>query len=914
MEKAKVILGHSIIIILALYFLGVGAVLAQDIELIGSYEYLSLKSVAVDGNYAFLGSHLYGDMLVMDISDPANPELIYEYQPSNGGRKISIQDNFLYAACGISGMDMIDISNPLDILLVGHWSIGSQLNDVFVSGQTAYVAMMSDGIYILDISQPDDPYILGHYPYTDHFNIFCIFVSGDYACAGGDGAWGWLGIKIFDVSDPADPIHISSLETLSIPRDLIIRDNIVYLADDEAGLTIIDIADPSEPSIISNLPTGNRARALVVEGDLAYVADRYAGLSIINISDPSNPSLLSSLDTGGDARSIFQDGYYTFLIAEEYNDDYSLFGIFWYTQMDSGAVSGIVTNEMGEPLADVAVSVIDAPMTDITESGGDYLLEGFYTGDYDIRFTHPYYADTVVTGITIESGLMTYLDVTMGYPPLADVGVSSIISPIDSVLEGAPYPPITEITNFGYDPQTFDLVFEIYILNTDVLLFADTATAYGITEMTIDTIAFENTFTPGHATSYDLISYSILPGDEDAANDTATAICHSYLVYPVIEEVSVFTAPSMILDLYVSNNLAFLCTSNDLMIVDVSDPENPSLAGLFGGHFLCVSVAGDYAYLYSSLPGNLLSVVDISNPAYPTLVGSCDFGGSHPIWDMFVQGNYAFLTDHLFDGIHVVDIADPTNPSYLTTYDAPAGIRSVFVLGDYAYLSAGDYGLQILDISIPENPVFVGSYDTPGSSIRTFVENDYAYVADTSSLQILDISNPSFPVFTGQFDAYTTIWSVKVHFEYAYILDALYELQILDVSSPETPVYAGGYDYGAIFDHCVRGDYIYLADAIFLRILKFVTGGSDCQFIAGDANHNGINNELADVITMIGGYRGSLPPDYTCICPPHGMDFVPEFDVDGNCISLELNDVVRMIAGYRGTATVSSCIDCPGSR
>jgi hypothetical protein len=509
---------------------------------------------------------------------------------------------------------------------------------------------------------------------------------------------------------------------------------------------------------------------------------------------------------------------------------------------------------------------------------------------------------------------MTYLDVTMEYPPPADVGVSSIISPIDSVLEGAPYPPRTEITNFGYDPQTFDVVFEIYILNADILVFADTTTAYDIAEMTIDTITFENTFTPGHAASYDLISYSILPGDEDAENDTATAICHSYKVYPVIEEVSVFTASSMILDLYVSNNLALLCTSYDLIIVDVSDPENPSLVSLFGEHFRYVSVVGDYAYLYSSSSGHLLSVVDISNPADPALVGSCELEGSGDIWDLIVESNYAFLTDHSFHAIHVVDIADPTNPSYLTTYDAPQDVKSVFVLEDYAYLSAGDYGLQILDISIPENPVFVGSYDTPGSSVRTFVVNDYAYVADTSSLQILDISNPSFPVFTSQFDAYTTIWSVKVHFEYAYILDALYELQILDVSSPETPVYAGGYDYGSIFDHCVRGDYIYLADAIFLRILRFVTGGSDCRFIAGDANHNGVNNELADVIAMIGGYRGSLPPDYTCICPPHGTDFVPEFDVDGNCIALELNDVVRMIAAYRGTATVSSCIDCPGSR
>ena len=587
--------------------------------------------------------------------------------------------------------------------------------------------------------------------------------------------------------------------------------------------------------------------------------------------------------------------------------------ILWYTQMDSGAVSGTVTNEMGEPLENVAVSVVDAPMRDVTGSAGDYLLEGFYTGDYDIRFTHAYYADTVVTGVTVESGLMTYLDVIMEYPPLADAGVSTIISPIDSVLEGAPYPPISEITNFGYDPQTFDVVFEIYVSDTDDLIFADTATAYDVLEMTIDTIAFQNSFIPGHATSYDLISYTILPGDENAQNDTATAICHSYRVYPEVEDVSAFTAYSLIVDLYVSNNLAILCTDDDLMIVDVSDPENPYLVSPFGGHFLHVSVVGDYAYLYSGLPGNLLSVVDISNPAYPALVGSCDFGGSRDIWDLFVQGNYAYLTDYSYYGIHVVDVADPTEPAYLATYDAPEGIFSVFVLGDYAYLSASYYGLQILDISIPESPVFVGSYDTPGRSYRTFVENNYAYVADSSNLQILDISNPSNPVFTSQFDAHHLIWSVKVQFEYAYILDGIFGLEILDISWPQTPVYAGGYDpeEGGM-GFCVRGDYIYLAEFNLLRILRFAAGGSDCQYIAGDVDHNGIPLELSDLIAMISIYRGSALPAYTCICPAHGDDFAPEADPDGNCVAFELSDVIRMIAAYRGTATVSSCEDCPG--
>ena len=92
-----------------------------------------------------------------------------------------------------------------------------------------------------------------------------------------------------------------------------------------------------------------------------------------------------------------------------------------------------------------------------------------------------------------------------------------------------------------------------------------------------------------------------------------------------------------------------------------------------------------------------------------------------------------------------------------------------------------------------------------------------------------------------------------------------------------------------------------------------MTGGGDCVYIPGDCDHNGTPLELGDVIAMIGIYRGSVEPYYTCDCPPHGVTFAPEADPNGNCIAFELGDVVTEIGAYRGTAEASGCIDCPGS-
>lgn len=87
----------------------------------------------------------------------------------------------------------------------------------------------------------------------------------------------------------------------------------------------------------------------------------------------------------------------------------------------------------------------------------------------------------------------------------------------------------------------------------------------------------------------------------------------------------------------------------------------------------------------------------------------------------------------------------------------------------------------------------------------------------------------------------------------------------------------------------------------------------DCVYVPGDVNHNGTPLELGDVVAMIGNYRGTADPAYTCDCPPHGAEFAATADPNGNCVALELSDVVTEIGAYRGTTEASGCSDCPGS-
>lgn len=86
-----------------------------------------------------------------------------------------------------------------------------------------------------------------------------------------------------------------------------------------------------------------------------------------------------------------------------------------------------------------------------------------------------------------------------------------------------------------------------------------------------------------------------------------------------------------------------------------------------------------------------------------------------------------------------------------------------------------------------------------------------------------------------------------------------------------------------------------------------------CEYVPGDCDHNTVPLEIVDILAMIGLYRGTISPIYTCACPPHGLEFVPEADPNGNCVAMELNDVIIEIGAYRGNVNVSSCADCPGT-
>ena len=191
----------------------------------------------------------------------------------------------------------------------------------------------------------------------------------------------------------------------------------------------------------------------------------------------------------------------------------------------------------------------------------------------------------------------------------------------------------------------------------------------------------------------------------------------------------------------------------------ITDDETTVLDGASS-----IYVSGKYAYV-ASQTDNGVEILDISDPSNPTHVGAItdnettELEGARGI---YVSGKYAYIASIIDDGVEILDISDPSNPTHVgaITDDETTkldGARSIHVSGKYAYVAAVfDNGVEILDISDPSNPTHAGAISDDETTElfyahSIYVSGKYAYVAAfiDDGVEILDISDPSNPTHVG---------------------------------------------------------------------------------------------------------------------------------------------------------------------
>jgi len=216
----------------------------------------------------------------------------------------------------------------------------------------------------------------------------------------------------------------------------------------------------------------------------------------------------------------------------------------------------------------------------------------------------------------------------------------------------------------------------------------------------------------------------------------------------------------------------------------------------------CIEVEGSYAYV--GLP-DALGVFDVTY-SYLSMEGSTPV--THGLNDVAVTGNHVIGVNPA--GLLVFDVSSPQQPQQIASLPLEDGYR-VRLDGGIAYVAGDADGLYVVDVSDPGNPTLIGGYDTVGSSASVTVAGRHAYLGqNVEDLVITDISRPNAVQFVSQSGEGTTNESVLVG-DYLYVTDWYTQaLRVVDVSDVSNPI-----DVGGVFDfYAVRittdGEYLYV--------------------------------------------------------------------------------------------------------
>jgi hypothetical protein len=230
-----------------------------------------------------------------------------------------------------------------------------------------------------------------------------------------------------------------------------------------------------------------------------------------------------------------------------------------------------------------------------------------------------------------------------------------------------------------------------------------------------------------------------------------------------------------------------------LAIVDVTNPTTPVALGdtdqPFYGSRLAVN--GTLSVVSGGSLG--LKVVDVSNPTAPKMLGglggvmgAVGMAGQYAYVDNLIAGNPAH------DDLVVINLSTPSSPSIVGRVSLPAAAGTIEVIGSYAYVAAGAYGLQVVDVSTPTSPRIVASADTAGTATRLAVASGYAYVADNTSVVSIDVHTPTSPRIVGSFA--TSATNVAVAGNRLHVLGGA-QYKIIDITNPASPVQLSATDY-----------------------------------------------------------------------------------------------------------------------
>lgn len=273
----------------------------------------------------------YGGVTYVDVSDPANPQVLGVYSGGAGSFDAWLDGTTIYLADGSGGLLVLDASNPGNMRRIGKLDTPDLLYYVDQVNGYPVVSNPNSGILVFDpYSNPDFPQIASQIfipPVQSTFS-WDISASGDLLYVSTVGG----GVRIYNLSNPQAPVSVGSF---SVPSDYVFDvfadGDTAYVGAMQNGVIILNVSDPSSPSVYSRVDLWGAG----YEGELVGLAESggvvavgmshkilvqelpWKGIIIIDATDPENPRItanvtLAQMGVTGDIWDVAMEGNLVF--------------------------------------------------------------------------------------------------------------------------------------------------------------------------------------------------------------------------------------------------------------------------------------------------------------------------------------------------------------------------------------------------------------------------------------------------------------------------------------------------------------------------------------------------------------------------------------------------------------------------
>jgi hypothetical protein len=124
------------------------------------------QRVHVDGDIAFVSTNIDG-LLIIDVSDPTNPQLIGQSNPPGSTQAFSVQDSYAYVLSN-GNLWVIDISDFSTPIAVGTLDLDDTMLSITTVGDYAYITTTAgEELLVVDISNPIFPTLVQSFRHFD---------------------------------------------------------------------------------------------------------------------------------------------------------------------------------------------------------------------------------------------------------------------------------------------------------------------------------------------------------------------------------------------------------------------------------------------------------------------------------------------------------------------------------------------------------------------------------------------------------------------------------------------------------------------------------------------------------------------------------------------------------------------------